>query len=355
MKKLVTIQKIAIILLTVVIVVCCLTYNYEISPVDKNNDEIIKFEVTKNQTLSTLGSSLKEANLIHSELFYKIYIKLHNITSLEAGMYELSPNMSLKEITDILEKGSTYNPDVVKITFPEGKQIKQIAEIIEENTNHSKEDVLDLATNKTYIKSLIKKYWFLTDDILDEKIYYPLEGYLFPDTYEFINKDVSIETIFETMLDQTDIKLNTLKDELEQEDYSIHEIVTLASMIQSEGNNIDDFRSMASIFLTRLKKGMKLQSCASSYYGDHKIMGRDEFLDSYLKKNAYNTYVVSSLPVGPISNPGLSAIEAVLDPSDEEYLYFASDKKMKVYFSKTLKEHESIITKLKKANNWYGS
>lgn len=355
MKRLVTIQKIAIILITIVIVVCCLTYNYEISPVDKTNNEMIKFEVTENQTLSTLGSSLKEANLIHSELFYKIYIKLHNITSLEAGIYELNSSMSLKEITDTLESGATYNPDVIKITFPEGKQIKQIAKIIEENTNHSQEEVLSLATNNSYIKSLIKKYWFLDDDILDEKIYYPLEGYLFPDTYEFMNKDVSIETIFETMLNQTNIKLSNLKEDLEQSNYSIHEIITLASMIQSEGNNIDDFKNMASIFLTRLKNGMKLQSCASSYYGDHKIMGEDEFLDSYLKKNAYNTYVVSSLPAGPISNPGLSAIEAVLTPSDEEYLYFASDKNMKVYFSKTLKEHESIIAKLKKAGNWYGS
>lgn len=126
-------------------------------------------------------------------------------------------------------------------------------------------------------------------------------------------------------------------------------------MIQSEGNNVDDFGKMASVFLTRLDKKMRLQSCASAYYGDHKIMGRDAFGDSYLKKNDYNTYVVDGIPVGPISNPGIDAIEAVLHPSDTDYLYFASDKNMKVYFSKTLAEHESTIQKLREAGNWYGS
>ena len=126
-------------------------------------------------------------------------------------------------------------------------------------------------------------------------------------------------------------------------------------MIQSEGNNVADFEKMASVFLTRLNKKMKLQSCASAYYGDKKIMGVDEFGDSYLKKNNYNTYVIAALPVGPISNPGKDAIAAVLNPSDSDYLYFASDKNMKVYFSKTYAEHESTVAKLKKAGNWYGS
>ena len=274
---------------------------------------------------------------------------------LQAGTYELSEDMDVKQIVELLSKGSNYNPDVIKITFSEGKQIKQMVELIAEKTNHTVEEVLEKASDKEYIKTLIDKYWFLTDDILNNNIYYPLEGYLFPDTYEFMNKNVSIETIFETMLDQMDKKLTPIKSEIEQNKYSIHQIITLASMVQSEGNNIEDFKKMSSIFLTRLKKNMKLQSCASAYYGDKKIMGRDEFGTSYLKKNSYNTYVVNGIPVGPISNPGIDAIESVLNPSDTEYLYFASDKNMVIYYSKTLSEHESTIAKLKKAGNWYGS
>ena len=174
MKRLVTIQKIAIVLITIVIVVCCLTYNYETSPVDKKSDELISFEVTENQTLSTLGSSLKEANLIHSEMFYKIYIKLHNITSLQAGVYELSPNMSLKEITDVLTSGSTYNPNIVKITFKEGYNFRKFIKLITENTDISESDIKETLKDEEYLDELIQKYYFLTDDIKNEKIYYAL-------------------------------------------------------------------------------------------------------------------------------------------------------------------------------------
>ena len=354
MEKFANLAKLIVIVCSSIIIVCCLTYNYNTSSVSKD-DSVKKFEVKQNSTYISISSELKENNLIKSEFFYKVYIKINNPTSLKAGIYELSEDMNVKEIVELLSNGSNYNPDVVKITFPEGKQIKQIAEIIAEKTNHTQEEVLEKVTDKEYIKTLINKYWFLTDDILNTNIYYPLEGYLFPDTYEFINKNVSIETIFETMLDQMNKKLTPFKDGIEQNKYSVHQIITLASMVQSEGNNIEDFKKMSSIFLTRLKKNMKLQSCASAYYGDKKIMGRDEFGTSYLKKNPYNTYVVNGIPVGPISNPGIDAIESVLKPSETEYLYFASDKNMVIYYSKTLSEHESTIAKLKKAGNWYGS
>lgn len=354
MKNFANAAKALTIFFTIIIIVCCFIYNYNTSAVS-NNDEIKVFIVEENETFSTIASSLKENNLIRSDLFYKLYVKINNPKGLQAGSYELRENMSVKEIINVLEKGSTYNPDVIKITFPEGKQMLQIAEIIADNTNNSEQDVLLLVKDNKYISELIEKYWFLDEEILDSNIYYPLEGYLFPDTYEFMNKDVDIKSIFETMLNQTEKKLNIIKNELNKSEYSIHEIITLASMIQSEGNNIDDFKNMASIFITRLNKGMRLQSCATSYYGDHKIMGRDDFGDSYLSKNNYNTYVIDKLPVGPISNPGIDAIEAVLEPSNNEYLYFASDKNLKVYFSKTLEEHEKIIAKLQNAGNWYGS
>lgn len=354
MEKFANTAKLLIILSASMIIVCCLTYNYNTSAVSHDDSTKI-FKVEENETFLTIADELKKENLIRSEFFYKLYVKINQSSNLKAGTYELSENLSVKELIEKLSVASTYNPDAIKITFPEGKQIKQIAEIIAENTNNTEEDILTLATNKEYIQTLINQYWFLTDDILNSKIYYPLEGYLFPDTYEFANKDVPVQTIFETMLNQTDKKLSKLKSDFENSKYSIHEIITLASMIQSEGNSIEDFKNMASVFLTRLNKKMKLQMCSSAYYGDHKIMGRDAFGNSYLKNNAYNTYVVSGIPVGPISNPGLDATEAVLYPAENDYLYFASSKDMKVYYSKTLREHESTIAQLKKAGNWYGS
>lgn len=356
MKKLVTIQKIAIILLTVVIVVCCLTYNYEISPVDKNSEEIIEFEVTENQTLSTLGSSLKEANLIHSELFYKLYIKLHNITSLQAGMYELSPSMSLKEITDIFENGSTYNPNIITLTFKEGYNFRSFIKLITENTNISESDIKNTLKDEKYLDELIQKYYFLTDEIKNKKIYYSLEGYLYPNTYE-IDKTWDVKKIFELMLNETSKKLEPYKNELEEHEYSFHEMLTLASIIELEGANSDDRNGIAGVFYNRLESGWSLGSDVTTYYAvgidfNERDLYQSE-LDDY---NAYNTRsskMAGKLPVGPICNPSIQSIEAALNPTKSKYFYFVADKTGKTYFSKTYSEHNKTISKLKSEKLWY--
>lgn len=329
-----------------------LIYTYNLSPVSSDDKEII-FEVEKGESFLTIASSLKEKKLIRSELFYKLYIKLHNVSGLEAGVYYVKTDMDVKELVTILS-GKSKNLDVMNITFKEGLHMRKVAAAIASATDYTEEEVIATGTDKEFLNEVISDYWFLTNEILNEDIYYPLEGYLFPNTYEF-NKDASIEEILRKLLDETNRVLLLYKEDIENSKYTIHEIITLASMIQSEGNNVADFEKMASVFLTRLDKNMKLQSCASAYYGDRKIMGIDEFGDSYQKKNAYNTYVIPALPVGPISNPGEDAIKSVLNPSDTDYLYFASDKSMKVYFSKTFQEHQQTVAQLKKAGNWYGS
>lgn len=329
-------------------------YKTNIKSVSKKSEKVT-FTVASGSTYNSLASSLKESNLIQSEFAYKIYLKFNKVKPLQAGTYALDRNMSVEEILEVLGSGSTENPDAIRITFKEGLVVAKVAKVIQENTNHTEEEFYKVITDTTYLKQLINKYWFLTDAILNKEIYYALEGYLYPNTYEFANKDVKIETIIESMLNSMEKNLEPHKEKIEASSYSIHEIITLASMIQSEGNNVDDFKKMASVFLTRLEKKMKLQSCASAYYGAKKIMGVDAFGDAYLKSNSYNTYVIAGLPVGPISSPGVDAIGSVLNPSDSKYLYFASDKNMKVYFSETYQEHQKTINALKSAGNWYGS
>lgn len=345
---------IPILLFTIMIISFAIIFIYSLSPVDSKNESVIPFTVEKGWGKNKIITELKKADLIRSEFFSKVIIKLKN-KELYAGTYKLSKELSTNEILEKISNQDNIENEGITITFVEGKRLTTYVSQIANNFEFTEEAILEKMSNKDYLNTLINKYWFLTEDILNENIYYPLEGYLFPDTYEFMNKNVSIENIFETLLNQMDKKLTPLRSNIEENNYSIHQIITLASMVQSEGNNIDDFKKMSSIFLTRLKKKMKLQSCASAYYGDKKIMGRDEFGTSYLKKNSYNTYSVSGLPIGPISNPGIDAIESVLNPSETEYLYFASDKNMNIYYSKTLKEHENTIAQLKKAGNWYGS
>ena len=341
-------------LIVCIVLVFFLFYQSKLKSVSKNSEEI-SFKVEKGSTYMSLSSSLKEANLIQSEFAYKLYLKINKVGDLQAGTYTLNRNMSVAQILNTLESGNHVNPDAIRITFPEGLVVSKVAKLIVQHTNHTEEEFYKVTTNTNYLKTLIGKYWFLTDSILNKEIYSALEGYLYPNTYEFMNKDVKIETIIESMLDSMEENLKPYKEEMEKSTYSIHEIITLASMIQSEGNNIEDFKKMASVFLTRLSKKMKLQSCASAYYGAKKIMGIDTFGDAYLKSNSYNTYVIAGLPVGPISSPGIDAIKAVLKPADSNYLYFASDKNRKVYFSETYQEHQKTVNQLKSAGNWYGS
>ena len=261
--------------------------------------------------------------------------------------------MDLKEIIKMLEEGNSYNPDEIRITFKEGLSIRQVAKVIEENTNNKYDDVIKLMEDDNYIDSLIENYWFLTDDIKNTKIYYPLEGYLFPNTYAFSNKDVNIKTIIEKMLKETDRQLSKYKDVIDKSDLSIHEIMTLASIVEKEGK-VKDFENIASTFINRLDIKMSLQSCATLYYGMKMDFDTVGIATKKMTQNnnPYNTYMYSGLPVGPISAPGISAIEATLEPRDTEYLYFLSDNQGVSYFFKTLKEHTNKKQQLISQGKW---
>lgn len=330
-------------------------YNYYTSGVsdDKTKKEII---VEQGETYHSLGQKLKKHNLIRSEFFYKIFMKLNKPKTLKFGTYILSENMSLKEIIDILQRGSNNSNDIV-ITFREGINIRKIAKIIEENTNNKIQDVFDLLSDETYINGLINKYWFITDEINNKEIYYPLEGYLFPDTYKFLNKDVSVDKIFEKMLDNMDKKLSMFKDEIEKSKYTVHEILTLASIIELEAKAYDDRVGVSSVFYNRLKNNMPLGSDVTTYYA-FKIDDWKVGLGNLTSKcNSYNTRsdCFTGLPVGPISNPGIDSIKAALNPIETDYYYFVADCSGKTYFTKTLNEHEKIIATLKKQNKWCDS
>ena len=150
--------------------------------------------------VSQIADKLEDESIIKNATVFKIYCKLNNKTSLLAGKYELDKNMTVEQIISELEKGNVVD-DSVTITFIEGKNMKWIASTIAEYTENSEDDVYVLLADEDYLDSLIDEYWFITDDIKDDDIYYALEGYLYPDTYPFENKDVDVKTIFKFMLD----------------------------------------------------------------------------------------------------------------------------------------------------------
>lgn len=328
------------------------TYCYFKSPVSNNKKEV-SIVIENGSTISDIAALLKKEGLIKDENFFKLYVKLKKVSNVYAAKYYFSPSMNLDEIINTLNEGG-YNENEISITFKEGINMRGIAKLIKENTSNSEDDVYKKLKDEKYLNSVIEKYWFLTDDIKNSKIYYSLEGYLFPDTYRFNSKDVPVEEIFNKMLDKMEKELNKYKKQIENSKYSVHKLITLASITQSEGYNEDDFKNIASVFYNRLKTGMALGSCVTSYYGVKKDM-TDELLQKDIDaSNPYNTRGNNpvSFPVGPISMPGAKALDATLDPIETSYYFFVSDKNNKLYFTKTLNEHERMITKLQNEGLW---
>lgn len=331
-------------------------YSTGIKPVKKDNAETKIIEIEEKTRTEGILDILKKENLIKSKYAVALYIKLNGVKGLQAGKYEISQNMSAKDILNKISSGDVYD-ESIKITFNEGKNIRWIAETIAEKTNNKEEDVYALLKDEEYINSLIEKYWFLTDDIKNENIYYPLEGYLYPDTYIFENKEVTVKTIFNIILNKTDKVLQKYKTQIEQSGKSIHEILTVASIIELEGNDKDARLGISSVIYNRLKLNMSLGSDVTTYYAMQVDMGERNLYSSEIKtENPYNTRgpnMSGKLPIGPIGNPSEESIYAALNPTDSNYLYFVADSNGKIYFSKNYVEHQKIIKDLQKQGLWY--
>lgn len=345
---------IVLVLLLVIIIFSILGfYNYNLQPVDKSDDTSVVFTITPGTTTKQIAKNLMDASLIRNDKVLLVYLKLNNISNMQASTYKLKRNMSLEEIVEVINKGKGYNPDEITITFKEGENIRNIAKVISENTENSYEDVLNKVNDNKYLDSLIEQYWFLDKNIKNNKLYYSLEGFLAPDTYIFENKNVKVEEIFSKMLDETDKVLTKYKKEIEKSDLSIYEILTLASIVEKEGKT-KDFNNIASVFINRLDKNMELASCATAYYGVKKDFNEVGIAttDMINNKNNYNTYIIKGLSVGPIASISEEALLSVINPISTNYLYFLSDNEGNSYFFKTYSEHQKKQSELKSLGKW---
>ncbi len=357
MKKTIIIVVIIIILVIAIAVGGAIFYYNNSLKAVSNNSEKVVVEIGKGMASSQIADVLESKGIIKSALTFKIYSKLNKVSGMQAGTYKLDKNMSVDEIIEALKKGSDYYPDSLDITFLEGKNMRWIAKTIAQKTNNTEEDVFNKLEDKQYIKSLISKYWFLTDEIEDENIYYPLEGYLFPDTYNFVNKDVTVDQIFKAMLDQMGTKLEKYKTKMENAGASIHRLLTVASIAEMEAANAEDRAGVAGVIYNRLKANMALGSDVTTYYAIKVDMSERDLYQSELNRyNPYNTRgprMEGKLPIGPISTVGIESIEAAFAPEQNNYLYFVADKNGKVNFAKDVQGHNNNIETLKSQGLWY--
>ena len=326
-------------------------YQYQVSPTDKSSNAKVEVVIKQGMSTSQIASLLKKKYLIRDEFFFKVYIKLNRRGSIKASTYYLSKDMNLDKIISLLERGAS-NTDI-SITFKEGKTIKDYAKVVSESTNISEEEFLAKMKDTTYLTSLINSYWFLTDTILDSNIYYGLEGYLAPDTYNFKDRDVTVEEVIKTLLDQEEKNLSPYKDTLSK--MNIHEVLTLASMAELEGVKDTDRKLIVGVFQNRLSKGMNLGSDVTTYYAFNQAMDKDLTSEMFNTYNPYNTRssaMAGKLPVGPICNPSIESIGASINPTNSDYYYFVADKNGNVYYTKTSSEHSTKVKELKEKGDW---
>lgn len=313
-------------------------------------ENIQTFVIEPGTTKTEIAKDLEEAGLIRSQYGLLVYL-FFNGGNIQAGEYELSANMTPVEMLNKFTTGDV-KINTVTLTFVEGQKVMDYAKVVADNLNISEDEFINQMADQTYLESLISEYWFLSDAILNPELYYPLEGYLFPDTYEFL-ETATVTDVIHTLLDNTERKIEPIREQIEANEHSFHEILTMASIVEKEANTDSDRATVAQVFWTRLRDNWSLGSDVTAYYGDHKEMGVDELTWEVLyDKNPYNTRLTDGsmngkLPIGPICSPSLSSITATLNPSATNYYFFVANVCTgEVFFQNTNAEFSNKVKEL---------
>ena len=291
----------------------------------------VTFEVEEGEGLALVTDDLYEAELIASPFWFSVYAKLDgSARSIQAGVFELQQGMHYASIVDVLIDA---NSEEVTITIPEGYTLEQIAEEVTSNLDI---DPTDWAL-MVGLASPLEDHPFVVAAGKPENV--DLEGYLFPDTYRFF-ANATAEDVALTMLEEMeenvlalDIEYNRVEDV-----HRLHDILTLASIVEREVRHPQDMATVAGLFYNRLEIGQALQADSTVNYFTGKDTPSVSLSDTEID-SPYNTYLYAGLPPGPISNPGFNALKAVADPVQTDYFYFLTSPEGDVYYGTTFDEH----------------
>lgn len=286
-----------------------------------SSSQKILVEIPKGSTAERSAEILYKNKIIPNRAIFLWWLRITgNSRKIKAGLYEFRVGSSVFEVADKLLKGLSYR---VKVTIPEGFTAKQIAELLAQ-------------------KGLVNEETFL-EKVKKDK----LEGYLFPETY-FFEVGVSEEKIIEKMKQEFDRRITPeILEKAKKLKLSLHQLITLASMIEKEAGK-DDRKLVSAVFHNRLKKGMYLESCATILYALGKHKDKLNYKDLKVK-SPYNTYLNYGLPPGPISNPGMDSILAAVEPAQTDVLFFVVDKASGTHiFSRYYRDHIKVQDKKSK-------
>lgn len=340
---------ITILFLVIVLIVFALFYfvSSSLKPVSKESEQVI-FTVKDKSSIKSVINDLANEEIIKNGDIAYYYVRLKKNANFKAGDYLIDKSWSFDDLVNYLSDAKNAIVDSVSITFTEGEWIKHYADKLSKETNVSYDELMNYWNDEDVIRSYMNEYPFLTEEIFNSESRYYLEGYLFPNTYEFYRK-TNVDEITRKFLNQTLIVYNQFKDEFDNNDLSIHEIFTLASIVQYEAASVNDMKTIAGVFLNRLTIGMPLQSSVTVCYSMDINKDTDwrqcEYNPDY--ESPYNTYKYYGLTPGPILNPGKAAIEAVLDPIESDYLFFMADVcgDGQVYYAEDYATHLYYVNK----------
>ena len=325
-------------------------YNYVsagLKPLDKNDKKLVQVEVPSGSSNRQIGDILEDGDVIRDGMVFNFYTKFKNLTNFQAGYYQFSPNMTLDQISKELQQGGSAEPldDASKLTVPEGYDVDKIASLVAKKTDFKKEDFIKVMKDEKFFDQLKAQYPDLLTDAGNAKdVRYRLEGYLFPATYN-VHKNRSLEDLVTQMVDTTNQILTPYYSQIKEKGLNVQEVMTLASLVEKEGVTQSDRKKIAQVFFNRIEAQMPLQSDISILYalGEHKevVTIKDTEVDS-----PYNLYTNTGYGPGPFDNPSQEAIQAVLDPTKNDYYYFVADISTgKVYYAKTYEEHMELVEK----------
>lgn len=346
-----------IIILTIstVIAFTGITVGLEFLGIGKSTSTI-KLNIEESYSIDDIADALYNKGIINSKFLFKLCVNVKNAEDkIVAGDIELQPSMSYNDKINALMT-SRQSFETVDITFPEGTTLYEAAKMLKDK------GVISSVTGFIYdFNSLKLGYDY--EDIIDSSSekFFAMEGYFYPDTYQFYI-DSDNETIISTLRSVFDTKFtDDMKARAEELNYTIDEVITIASIVQLESATVEEMPIIASIFSNRLNDGpynrfdeyiARLQSDPTSNYYSQTITSAASELQNYTTaemnafKDKYDTYEREGLPVGPICNPGIDAINAVLYPENTDYFYFCHDiTTKKGYYAKTLSEHNNNLVK----------
>ena len=340
-----------------------------LQPVDASSKQYVTVQIPEGASVQTIGSTLEKSGLIKHGVIFAFYAKYKNYSDLKSGYYNLQKSMSTEDIIHELQKGGTaeaQEPALATLTIPEGYTIDQMAQAVGQLQGDFKEPLtadafLAKVQDDSFISQEVAKYPSLLESLPTKEsgVRYRLEGFLFPATYS-IKESTTVESLIDEMLAAMDKTLAPHYSTIKSKNLTVNELLTIASLVEKEGAKTDDRKLIAGVFYNRLNLGMPLQSNIAILYAQGKLgqkisLADDAGIDTTIN-SPYNVYTKAGLMPGPVDSPSLDAIEASINQTKSDNLYFVANvTDGKVYFAATQEEHdrnvaEHVNSKLNQTN-----